>query len=106
QASDLGNGVALAGDERPIAEHAVDPFETLLGVLPAHLTVLRHLGNAALEEGVAVPEDLRDRQEDLVLHPALPHLDQGAILRIGAQEPWLRLPLLQAPPTPPPPAHP
>src|SRR6516225_10495905 len=76
QAGDIGNAVAVPGDERHVLYFAVENTETLrdarlVGLGPSR--DLRHL--QLLHGGVGVPKHMHYGIEEIELKPAVPHFD-------------------------------
>src|SRR5260370_30325508 len=78
---DMGDGVALTGDEWALREDRVEPFEPFDRVLALDAAEFRKLLEAILEEWMSVLHRAGEGGEYFQLHAAAPPLDQSAIAR-------------------------
>jgi hypothetical protein len=76
----------IARDNAARGEFPIEPTETVLGVEPLQFGVVRQLANAALKEIVTLAKGVCSRLEDVEFYPAVPHLDQRAVLRRRQKE--------------------
>src|SRR5260370_11335000 len=81
---DMGDGVALTGDEWALREDGVEPFEPFDRVLALDAAEFRKLLEAILEEWMSVLHRAGEGVEYFQLHAAVPHLDESAVARTHA----------------------
>ena len=85
----IGNAELIAGNEAPVAEFDVEPFEAILGVLPLDLRIFGALADTSLEELVALAERISNLDKERQLHAPVPHIDECTFFRTNTKKGWV-----------------
>ena len=96
EAGDVGDREAVAREERPAGQRGVDlaMFSSALArFTSAHSAICGDLQDFGRGMGVTI--GLRDREQQVELGLALPHLDFGALARAGPEQRGLGMQLLE-----------